>query len=147
MTISMTAAEYRSRFCKGDVKPGPARRAKHEVGKMNGLESRYRREVLGPRELSGEIIAVEFEGMKLRLADKTFYSPDFLVVTPDCIEVHEVKGHWEDDARVKWKAAAEKFWAFKFFAATRVKGEWQVEEYGRPEAPQASRQPILLEAP
>lgn len=40
------------------------------------------------------------------MADKTFYSPDFIVPALDCIEVHEVKGHWEDDARVKIKVAA-----------------------------------------
>ena len=45
------------------------------------------------------------------------------------IRQHETKGFWEDDARVKWKVAAEQFWWFRFFAARLVKGSWEVEEY------------------
>jgi len=96
---------------------------------MNQTEARYLREVLQPRLNSGMYLDVRFEPFKLRLADATFYSFDFIAVRPECIEVHEVKGHWEDDARVKWKVAAEQFWWFRFFAARIVKGSWEVEEY------------------
>jgi len=76
-------------------------------GRMNGTESRYESEVLTPRKLGGEIVAYWFEAFKFRLADNTFYTPDFFVVMADMtIEFHEVKGHWEDDARVKIKVAA-----------------------------------------
>jgi hypothetical protein len=129
---SMTAAEYRALMRSGGVpgaRPGPARRAPHEAGKMNKLEAQYDREVLQPRLRAGEYLDVRFEPFKLRLADKTFYSFDFVAVRPDCIEVHECKGHWEDDARVKWKVAAEQFWWFKFYAVQYVSGSWKIEEY------------------
>lgn len=82
---------------------------------------------------AGEIIWYRFEGMKFRLADGTFYTPDFNVMKPSGqIEIHEVKGYWTDDARVKIKVAAEMF-PFKFLAL-KVKpkkdgGGWAVEEF------------------
>jgi hypothetical protein len=71
----------------------------------------------------------EYEAVKLRLADKTFYSPDFAVMVANGeLEMHEVKGFWEDDARVKIKCAAEKF-PFRFRAFTKSKGAWKEEEF------------------
>jgi len=98
---------------------------------MNGIERAYAAQ-LEARRRPGEVLAYYFERVTLRLADRTFYRPDFLVVTPDCIEIHEVKGFWEDDARVKWKVAAEQNpWArFLAVRADRRRG-WVVEEYGR----------------
>lgn len=65
---------------------------------------------------SGSIQWYAFEAMKFKLADKTFYTPDFIVMTHEgYLEAHEVKGFWEDDARVKIKCAAEKF-PIKFIA-------------------------------
>ena len=102
---------------------------------MNGLEAEYLRTVLEPRAAAGEILDIQFEGITLRLANRTGYTPDFLVITVQGFEVHEVKGFWEDDARAKWKIAAEKFWGFRFYAATRRKkaagGGFSVEEYGQ----------------
>ena len=52
-----------------------------------------------------------------------------MVLRPDgAFEIHEVKGHWEDDARVKIKVAAE-LYPFKFIAARKVKGAWLFEEF------------------
>lgn len=75
-----------------------------------------------------------FEPHKLRLADRTFYTPDFGVLLMDgTFEFHEVKGHWEDDARVKIKVAAEQHWMFKFVAVRPVAkkrgGGWSREEF------------------
>jgi hypothetical protein len=74
-----------------------------------------------------------FEPIKFRLAPSTFYTPDFLVQWSDgTMQVHEVKGHWEDDARVKIKVAAERFPMFMFVGVTRgKKGEpvWRYEEF------------------
>jgi hypothetical protein len=58
----------------------------------------------------------------LRLADKTFYSPDFAVLTKadGTLEMHEVKGFWQDDARVKIKVAAS-IYPFKFIAVKAQK--------------------------
>lgn len=111
----------------------PARsggRTRHEPGKMNRTELAYYTQVLQPRLLAGEVAAVEFESVKLKLADRTYYTPDFFVVLPGGgAEVHEVKGHWEDDARVKWKVAAEKFRWWAFFAVTKKGGVWAAERY------------------
>ena len=34
---------------------------------------------------------------------QTYYNPDYLVIYPGHFEIHEVKGFWRDDARVKIK--------------------------------------------
>jgi len=65
-------------------------------------------------QLAGEIIAYEFEPVKLRLAKNTFYTPDFLVVCPEHFEFHEVKGFVRDDAMVKIKVAARLYPWFRF---------------------------------
>ena len=87
-----------------------------KTDRMNTLESRYAREVLEVRKLAGEIESWKFEALKFRLADSTFYTPDFMVHFKDHIEMHETKGLWREDARVKIKVAAEMFPMFRFIA-------------------------------
>ena len=97
---------------------------------MNKLETDYAaylREV----QQSGEIDWFAYEAIKLRLADNTFYTPDFFVMGANgLLECHEVKGYWEDDARVKIKVAAALF-PFAFRAVTRLAkkegGGWKFE--------------------
>lgn len=84
------------------------------------------------RRRTGELLDVVEEGLSLQLAARTWYRPDFLLRFPDGhLEIHEVKGHWEDDARVKIKVAAEHHAWARFFAVTRGRGEldagWQLE--------------------
>ena len=80
--------------------------------------------------LAGEVLHYEFEPLKLRLADKTFYTPDFMVVRRDgLIELHEVKGFWEDDARVKIKVAAKQHWMFTFVGVQRKGAHWSLEAF------------------
>jgi hypothetical protein len=114
------------RYAKG--RPRPQRTG------INKTEQAYA-DMLHLRLLAGEIQAYEYEGVKLRLADKTFYTPDFAVVTADgTLEMHEVKGFWEDDARVKIKVAADKYWYLRFIAAKPVSkkngGGWSFETFG-----------------
>lgn len=86
-----------------------------KVGQMNQTEARYA-SILEQRRITGEVAWYRFEGVKLRLADKTFYTPDFAVMLTDGqMEMHEVKGFWQDDARVKIKVAADTY-PFKFIA-------------------------------
>ena len=100
----------------------------HKSGQMNKTEAAYAAR-LESLKLAGEIADYRFECLKLRLADNTFYTPDFMVLMPNfTFEMHEVKGHWEDDARVKIKVAAE-LYPFKFIAARKVKGAWLFEEF------------------
>lgn len=103
-----------------------------KTGALNKTEQAYA-DHLELLRAAGEILWFKFEGVKLRLADKTFYSPDFAVMRADgLLECHEVKGFWTDDARVKIKVAADQY-PFRFIAVkVRAKsdgGGWQVEEF------------------
>lgn len=101
-------------------------RAIHRPGVMNGAEQAYSL-LLSRRREAGEISEYFFEPVKLKLGKACFYSPDFMVIRSDGrIEMHEVKGFWRDDARVKIKAAADKF-PFVFIAATQTKTGWAME--------------------
>jgi hypothetical protein len=100
---------------------------------MNKTEAAYDVH-LRDRTIAGEIVWHKFEAVKLRLADNTFYTPDFLVLpaSDSVLEIHEVKGFWQDDARVKIKVAAS-IYPFRFLAVTaRAKkrgGGWDVETF------------------
>jgi len=105
-------------------------RRRHVAGQMNRTEHQYAQH-LDIRKAAGEILEWHFEPLKLRLADRTYYSPDFMVILPEgWIELHEIKGFWEDDARVKIKVAAETFPYFRFISIKRVKEEWKYETIG-----------------
>ncbi|ODU22763.1 MAG: DUF1064 domain-containing protein [Sphingomonas sp. SCN 67-18] len=101
-------------------------------GAMNKTEAAYAAD-LRLAEIAGDIAWVRFEGLKLRLADNTFYTPDFAVMRADGqMECHEVKGFWTDDARVKIKVAAEMYpFVFKAVRALSKKagGGWAVEMF------------------
>lgn len=88
---------------------------KAKQGGPSRAEQRYA-DMLEARRVSSQIRAWKAQPCGLRLAAKTFYHPDFLVVLADgrC-EFHEVKGWMRDDANVKLKVAAElfPFWVFR----------------------------------
>lgn len=106
-------------YAKGKIRPR---------GHMNKLEEAYG-EHLKLQEHAGHVAWYAYEPIKLRLANNTFYTPDFWVMRPDGeMEVHEVKGFWEDDARVKIKVAAA-IYPFRFIAVTKGKEGWRVEEF------------------
>lgn len=112
----------------------PARPGPVDMGhRMNRTEARYAGEVLEPRKREGAIVDYRFEALSLRLALATWYRIDFLVVTPDEFQVHEVKGYWHDDARVKTKTAQQLFPWWRFLAVTAVPkkdgGGWDVETF------------------
>ena len=89
-----------------------------KAGQMNKTEAAYAAE-LQARQVAGEVAWYRFEGIKLRLADNTFYTPDFAVMLADGqMEAHEVKGFWRDDARAKIKIAAAMF-PFRFCAVVK----------------------------
>ncbi len=103
-----------------------------KTGAMNATERAYsvHLEALKQR---GDVLWFKFEGIKLRLADNTFYTPDFAVLASDSVlELHEVKGHWQDDARAKIKIDADlypmRFLAFKKRAA-KEGGGWSAEDF------------------
>lgn len=105
----------------------PPRSPAHTPGEMNKTERAYAA-TLEARKQAGEVAEYHYEGVKLRLGHKCWYTPDFAVQLPDGRwEMHEVKGWWRDDARTKIKVAAAKF-AMRFVAVTRAKGgRWEFE--------------------
>lgn len=107
-------------YAQGRLKPG----------QMNKGETAYAAH-LERLKFAGHVLWYRFEGLKLRLADNTFYTPDFAVLAGDAVlECHEVKGWWQDDARAKIKIAAEMYpFRFKAFRAeAKKRGGGYVEE-------------------
>lgn len=103
-----------------------------KTGQMNQTEAAYA-QLLEHLKQSGEVAWYKFEGVKLRLADNTFYSPDFAVMHSDGrMDMVEVKGFWTDDARVKIKVAAD-LYPFRFRAvkprAKKRGGGWEEEAF------------------
>lgn len=106
-------------------------------GEMTKTESRYA-EVLESRRLAGDIDRWDFEPQKFRLADLTYYTPDFRVVQSDGYVVYiEVKpANWQhipnqDMSNCKLKIAAEQH-PFIFIRAVEIPkklgGGWKEEE-------------------
>jgi len=103
-----------------------------KTGEMNKTEADYQI-YLENRKSLGIIAWFKFEGIKLRLADNTFYTPDFAVMlATGHMELHEVKGFWTDDARVKTKVAAS-LYPFQIIAVTKqtkkAGGGWDFEKF------------------
>ena len=96
--------------------------------RMNGTEAEYEALFLGNR-VHG------FEELTFRLGDDCRYTPDFWTMgDDDVLELHEVKGHWEDAAKVKIRVAAERYPNFRFMAFRRLTkkqgGGWEREHFG-----------------
>lgn len=109
----------------------PPEHLRPKRGKMNKTEAAYAQH-LHALQLGGKVKGWKFESLTLRLADATRYTPDFMVemfVGP--LELHEVKGFWRDDARVKFKVAAELFPMFRFVAVKRKNRQWELSYPGR----------------
>lgn len=97
---------------------------------MNQTEARYA-QLLDLRQKAGEVLWWRFEGVTLKLADDTRYTPDFVVMLADgSMECHETKGFWRDDALVKIKVAAATFpFRFRSFSLNRQTKQWVEREF------------------
>jgi hypothetical protein len=127
----------RQRYAKGRRPP--------VAGRMTKLEARYLEYLEGLKQL-GEIHDYRYEPCKLKLADKTWYTPDVLVIDADMVvRFIEVKGHWEDDARVKIKVAARMFPWFSFTAVKGSKTGWVEEHIGPRSSESRSDEPRSAE--
>lgn len=109
------------------------RRARRIPGEMNKLEQAYAAE-LTLQQKAGLIDSWEFEKVKLKLAKKTWWCPDFYVVLPDGeVQLHDTKGFMEQHANVKIKVAAEVH-PFRVFIVrkklVRDGGGFDLEEVG-----------------
>ena len=57
---------------------------------------------------AGEIEGYKAQAFKVRLADNTWYTPDFMVHYHSHVEVHEIKGGWiTDKGKIKFKIARD----------------------------------------
>ncbi len=118
----------------------PGERNKLEAAYEAHLETLYR---------AGLIQGYRFEGIKVKLADNTFFTPDFVVYAADgVVELHDTKGTttkktakgpvkapWcEEDAKLKLKIAAELF-PFRFCIIFKTSEGWQRQDFGNPDLP------------
>ena len=108
--------------------------AHRKPGTMNKSEASYSDSLDGLRR-SGEIADYRFEAMKLRLADNTTITPDFVVLMPDgLIELHDIKGSFfPEHNRVKWKVGVDQYpWFTWVLVRPRLKrngGGWDFERF------------------
>jgi hypothetical protein len=97
---------------------------------MNKTETAYS-QYLEALKVAGHVLWYEFEGVKLRLADNTHYTVDFMVMRANGeLEAHEVKGGYAfDDSLVKLKCAAEKF-PWPFYLVKKERSGWNITKVG-----------------
>jgi hypothetical protein len=102
------------------------------AGKANKTEAAYG-DFLELRRRAGEVLWFKFEGMKFKLADNTFYTPDYPVLLADgTMEMHEVKGFMLEDANVKIKVAADLYpFTFCIVRKGKTPTSWTVTPVGR----------------
>lgn len=138
MKLDELPADYRAQVERQLAAPaspaGPSNVARcHDPAPdaMNKLERDYARK-LDLDVAAGRILGYLFGSIKLRLADRTWYTPDFAVFTNTReIVFIETKGFMRDDAAVKLKVAAEQYPRFRFKLVTRSKGQWIETPIGR----------------
>lgn len=93
--------------------------ATNEPRYKSKLEAQYA-QYLDALKYGKELRTWVYEPLKFRLADRCWYTPDFLVVQNDgALELHEVKGWMREDANVKLKVVARLFPWFTFKLVTR----------------------------
>jgi hypothetical protein len=91
---------------------------------MNKLETAYSA-LLEAQKACGEIEWWAFEPFRLKLADSTYYRPDFGVLRKGQLEFHETKGFMREAARVRLNVAAAHL-PFPFYLVRQEKGEWRI---------------------
>jgi hypothetical protein len=91
---------------------------------MNKLETAYSA-LLEAQKACGEIEWWAFEPFRLKLADATYYRPDFGVLRKGQLEFHETKGYFREASRVRLNVAAAHL-PFPFYLVKQVKGEWRI---------------------
>jgi hypothetical protein len=116
-------------------------RVRKRAGEMNRTEQSFANK-LQQDEAAGIIQWYAFEAMKFRLADNTFYTPDFAVLYHDgSLWLIDTKGTTkkdgkykpfvEEDAKIKAKLAAEIFpisFALAYRLPQKEGGQWVIEE-------------------
>jgi hypothetical protein len=102
-------------------------------GDMNKTEAAYA-QLLEAKKHTGEIIDWRFHPIRVRLADRTYYEPDFLVMTAAReLQIHETKGAFTTDkGQMKIKLCAEVLPWFRVFKCSKQKdGSWAIQEFSK----------------
>jgi hypothetical protein len=82
-------------------------------------------------QAQGVIHSFALKPEKLRLADGSYYTPDFRVITPTGeVQFHETKGFMREAARVRLLVAAE-LHPYPFFLVKKSGASFTVERYGK----------------
>lgn len=103
----------------------PVPTVKAPRSRMNKLEAAYA-EILKLSQMAGEVRWWAYEPLKFRLAKRTFFTPDFIVLGSDGrIEAIEVKGFLRDDAAIKFKCAREMYPWINWCMVIRKGGQWK----------------------
>lgn len=79
--------------------------------------------------MSDEIKDYRFEAVTLRLAERTTYTPDFMVIYSQGLpEFIEIKGFSRDDARAKFKVTSSLFpwFVFTWIQLRKKRGVFEV---------------------
>ena len=90
---------------------------KKKSGDMNKTEAKFYNNILLPDKADGKIVWIGYEKFKFRLADNTFYTPDFMALQADGeIVFHEIKGGYilDTTGTTKFKVVCELFPFIKF---------------------------------
>lgn len=101
---------------------------------MNKTEAEYAR-LLDAEIEAGRVLKYKFHAVRVRLADNTYYEPDFLVLHSDMtLAFHEVKGSFiTDKGGMKIKLCAEAIPFVRTIKAVKQAkkdgGGWKIEEY------------------
>jgi len=92
-----------------------ARAGRLPKGTMNKTEAKYAWS-LEALKRNGEIRDYKFEGVKFRLGDKCYYTPDFMIIdNTGVVSFEEIKGGYiMEDSTVKWKMVCEMYPYFHF---------------------------------
>lgn len=109
------AREPRRRATRGRELPG------HRPGVMNSTEAKYAA-ILEARLQAGEVLAYAFESVKVRIAPRSWWTPDFAVWLRDgSVEFVDVKGGRPEEQaqRVKIKVAADRYPLWRFVVARK----------------------------
>jgi len=94
------------------------------------LEEAYWRH-LADLQAQGAIHSFALKPEKLRLADGSYYTPDFRVITNEgFVQFHETKGFMREAARVRLLVAAE-LHPYPFFLVKKSGASFTVERYGK----------------
>ena len=101
--------------------------AKKQAGSRyrSELEARYHAHLLSEMK-QGRIERVDYEPVRLRLAEGCWYTPDFRVIRDGKTEFHETKGYMREAARVRLRVAAE-LHPYTFYLVRADGAGWRIE--------------------